>query len=497
VYIGLDLGTSGVKAVLFSPDGLELRRSARTYPLTGKGERLELSPADVFNAVIAVLGEIAAGGKEIRGIGLSSLGEACVFLDKKGALLRDTILPGDRRGAEYAEREAEKNRDYRIETLTGAPVNSTYTLFKLLWVKNHEPEIYEKLDRVMLYGDYIAWRLTGGRGISHSLASRTLAFDVRRGIFSDEILGPHGIDRGLFSSPVPGDAPVGRLLPEIAAATGLDGAVKVYAGGHDQVCAALGSGCVEAGQAADSMGSSECITPVLGALAGSGLPLEPAFIRRTNFPLEPFIIPGTYNSMAYTHTAGRLLEWYVKDILKRSSYAELDRSCGSGPTGLMILPHFAGAGTPTMDHRSVGAIVGLNIHTKDTDIYQALMENINYEMKQNLELLKGNGIPVREITASGGGARSPVWLANKANIFGIPVRTLQCPEAAAMGAAIAAARGDAFFSSFREAVQAMVRIKGCHEPDAAMVRLYREPYQRYTALYAGIRKITRKEQAYG
>jgi xylulokinase len=488
MYVGLDLGTSGVKAVLFSPDGAELRRSGRAYPLEGEGERLELSPEGVFGAVIAVLGEIAAGGKEIRGIGISSLGEACVFLDKKGAVLRNTILPGDRRGAEYAEETAKKNRDHRIEALTGAPVNSTYTLFKILWVKNHEPELYEKLDRVMLYGDYTAWRLTGGRGISHSLASRTLAFDVHRGVFSEEILSSHGIGRELFSNPVPGDAPVGRLLPEIAAALGIKGAVKVYAGGHDQVCAALGSGCLRAGQAADSMGSSECITPVLGP----PLP-EPAFIRRTNFPLEPFIIPGMYNSMAYTHTAGRLLEWYVKDILKRSSYAELDRRCGSGPTGLMILPHFAGAGTPTMDHRSAGAIVGLNLHTQDTDIYQALMENINYEMKQNLELLKENGIPVREITASGGGAKSPVWLAGKANIFGIPVRTLRCPEAAAMGAAIAAARGDACFSSFGEAVQAMVRIEARYEPEAAMVRLYEEPYQRYTALYAGIRRIMRRK----
>lgn len=484
MYIGLDVGTSGVKAIIFSPEGKTLCQSSRTYPLCGTGEKLELSPDTVFDKTLEVLGEIAVEKREVRAMGLSSLGEACVFLDKDGNSVRNTILPGDPRGSEFIPRLFSAFPSGRIEEITGVPVNSTYTLLKLLWIKKHEPENYEKTAMVMLYGDYIAWRLSGNRGISHSLASRTLIFDCRNRVFSREILDTLDVNPGLFSSPVSADSFIGTLTPAVCAVTGLPPGTNVYAGGHDQPCAAAGSGCLVPGQAADSMGSSECITPVIGET-----PFDSAFIAKTNFAAEPFLTVGMYNTMAYTHTSGRLLEWFVKSILKRSSYAELDRLCRREPTGLLILPHFAGAATPTMDHRSVGAIVGLNLHTDEVRIYQGLMENINYEMKLNLDLLRANGVTLQEITASGGGAGSKVWLGIKADIFGVPIRIPECNESSAMGAAMAAARGTGAFSSYEEAARAMVRIKTVYEPDQTRVTQFEEQYLRYGGLYAGIKHI--------
>jgi xylulokinase len=486
MYIGLDAGTSGVKAVLFAPGGAALCRSARNYPIAGTGADLELSPEAVFSAVMETLMEIAATGNEVKAVGISSLGEACVFLDREGRVLRNTILPGDKRGAEFLDGLSGSRAD-RIAGITGLPLNATYTAFKLLWVQKYEPELYAKIAAVMLYGDYIAWRLTGAKGIGYSLASRTMLFDNKTCAFSGEIFDSLGIDRNLFSPPARADALVGTLRPEIARAANLPPSVKVFAGGHDQPCAAAGAGCFLPGQAVDSMGSSECITPVLGASF-----LDPAFIKKTNFPAEPFLVDGNYNTMAYTHTAGRLLEWYVQGILNKNDYAGFDRRCKKEPTGLLVLPHFAGAGTPTMDHLSTGAIVGLNLHTDSIAIYQALMENITYEMKLNLDLLAENGIALEEIAAVGGGAKSPVWLQYKADIFGLPVYTLECTEASSLGAAMAAAKGDGAFASLKEAAKAMVKKRRVYEPDNSVTPLFEEQYRRYQGLYAGIKQIDRR-----
>jgi xylulokinase len=486
VYIGLDAGTSGVKAVLFAPGGTALCRSARNYPIAGTGTDLELSPEAVFNAVMETLGEIAAAGREVKAIGISSLGEACVFLDREGRVLRNTILPGDKRGAEFLDGLSGSRAD-RIAGITGLPLNATYTAFKLLWVQKHEPELYEKIAAVMLYGDYIAWRLTGERGISYSLASRTMLFDNKTRAFSGEMLDSLGISGDLFSPPVQADTPLGTLRPEIARAAKLPPQVKVFAGGHDQPCAAAGAGCFLPGQGVDSMGSSECISPALGNRT-----FDPGFIKKTNFPAEPFLVDGSYNTMAYTHTAGRLLEWYVQGILNENDYAGLDRRCKKEPTGLLVLPHLAGAGTPTMDHLSTGAIVGLNLHTDRVAIYQALMENITYEMKLNLDLLAENGIALRELAAVGGGAKSPVWLRYKADIFGLPVYTLECAEASSLGAAMAAATGDGAFASLEEAAKGMVKKQRVYEPDGSLSPLFEEQYRRYQGLYAGIKQINRR-----
>jgi xylulokinase len=220
--------------------------------------------------------------------------------------------------------------------------------------------------------------------------------------------------------------------------------------------------------------------------------LDPEFIKKTNFPAEPFLVDGNYNTMAYTHTAGRLLEWYVQGILKEKNYAEFDRYCKKEPTGLLILPHFAGAGTPTMDHLSTGAIVGLNLHTDRVAVYQALMENITYEMKLNLDLLAENGIALRELAAAGGGAKSPVWLRYKADIFGLPVYTLECAEASSLGAAMAAATGDGAFAPLEEAAKGMVKKQRVYEPDSSLSPRFEEQYRRYQGLYAGIKQINRR-----
>lgn len=484
MYIGLDIGTSSVKAALFTEAGIMKKRVCREYPVRGEAEQIELCPQEVWEAVLDALSEIAGEQDEVRAIGISSLGEACVLLDGGGKVLRNAILPGDKRGAEYLP-ELQKHQAKIVE-ITGLPLNSTYSLCKLMWVRDHEPQVFERTKRVMLFGDYIAYRLTGEACISYSLASRTMAFDIHERKFSSEICGLFGMDSGLFSTPVEPDGKIGRLLSEVARQTGLSSQTAVFAGGHDQPCAAVGAGALVQGEAVDTIGTSECITSVLGTEK-----LTPALIQETNFPCEPFLLDKCFNSMAFTHTAGRLLKWFAEEILSGAmgGFRELDLQCRKSPSGLLVLPHFSGAGTPTMDHCSVGAIVGLGLHTSTVDIYQAIMESVSFEMKINLDRLGQNGLRLKRIYAVGGGANSDVWLRYKAAIYGVPIYTTCCGEASALGAAISAARGDGCYDSVEEACRQMVRVSREYLPDAVLSSEFSQQYEKYQKLYRQIKGV--------
>lgn len=490
MYIGLDLGTSAVKAVLFDLEGNMIKRSSKEYGIHGAGEDLEISPNELLNSVIYVLSEVAVFSKEIKAIGISSLGEACVLIDSNGNPLMNSILPGDKRGAEYLPDLLSRINETNVVEITGVPVNSTYTINKILWIKKKRPDIYEKTYKFMLFGNYIAYKLTGEEAIDYSLASRTMAFDYKEKKFSSVIAKAAEIEEGMFPKVVSPGTLIGKVSSAIARDTGLSPNTLVFAGSHDQPCAALGSGAIKKGEAIDSIGTSECITPIIGKSC-----FTPEFIKSTNFACEPFIEDGIYNTMAFTHTAGRLLNWYVNSIIKEndsSPYQKLDKLCSAHPTKLLILPHFSGSGTPYIDHASTGAIVGLNLHTNDVDLYQAMMESISYEMRINIDLLHQNGIQFNRIIAAGGGSNSDVWLNYKANIYNIPISTLQCNEASAMGAAMIAAKGDGNFDSFDEAIKMMVKVKKVYYPNPRLVPEFYEQYQKYQNLYSSVKNVYRK-----
>jgi len=488
MYIGLDIGTSSVKAILFSETGKVLCKCTKSYAIKNNvSEKSELDPIDVRKTVIETLRYLAKSGYEVKTIGISSLGEACVLTDENDNILSNTILPGDIRGAEFLDEINDYRNEYFLEYTTALPVNSTYTLPKLLWIKKYEPLIFQKIKHIMLYGDYIGHYLSGERKISFSLASRTQLFDINKKIFSSDILHRFNLDKAFFSTPNPATEILGVIRPDIANKTGLPYNVKIYIGGHDQPCAALGAGCLFKGQAVDTTGTSECITPIIG-----NKPFSPEFIKRTNLCSEPSVIPGVYNTLAYTHTAGRLLEWYLNTILCRSSYEEMEKQCKLEPTGLLIMPHFSGAGTPTMDHKSVGTITGLSLNTTDVDIYQALMEGITYEMRVNLELLRECNITPTEVSVVGGGVKSYKWLFYKANILQIPVKILHCEEASSLGAAMSSAVGHGCFANFEQAVSGMVSVDKIIYPEDKTEKKYSEIYIDYCKLYENIKNTIRR-----
>lgn len=486
MYIGLDIGTSSVKAVLFSHKGHVIERALKAYSVQGADQTLELDPRQVRDAVFNVLKKIGEGGNEIRAIGISSLGEAAVLQDANDQIIGNSILPGDKRGTREAEFLI---NDMELIRKSGLPINSTYTLCKLLWIKQHQPEIFSRIYHVMLFGDFIGWCLTGERKIGRSLASRTLAYDINEGKFFS-IADGIGISPEWFSQPAEAEECLGTLLPSIAELLKLDKNIRVYVGGHDQPCAAVGSGVLRRGEASDSIGTSECITICLGEEK-----LNTVTIRNANFACEPFLKKNYYNTMVYTHTAGRFVEWFLKDILQqKNAFERFNKQCKEKPSDVLVLPHLSGSGTPYMDSMSTGAMIGLNLHTNQSDIYQGILESISYEMKQNLQLLKESGIECKRIVAVGGGAKSQTWLQSKADIYQMPIYTMKCEDASALGAAISAAKGLGDYQSMEEAVECMTAYKNVVEPRKALIPLYEEKYEQYLRLYDAVKSVTRGKE---
>ena len=467
---GLDVGTTGCKVTVFSAEGENLGREYRDYPVTRETDAQEIDADALASGVRECLRAAKARFGALDAIGVTSFGEAFVLLDEAGRPLRPILLCTDARGAEECRAFRERFGADRAAEIAGVLPSESYSFPKLMWVKAHEPETYARARRVMLVEDYVIWLLTGRAAIDHSLAARTGAFDIRRLRWSREILDAAGLDAGLLSEPVATGAAVGADP---------DGTL-VVAAGHDQVACAAGAGVFEPGVAAEGAGTVECMTPVFAEI-----PANPRF-HRDNYCAVPYF--GRFVTYAYSYTGGELLRW-CRDALCRRSHEELQSGPCDGPTGLLVLPHFAGAATPYMDSGSRGAIVGLSLATTDRDIYLACMEAVAYEMRLNRERLAASGVAFDRLVATGGGAKSRLWVQMKADVLGIPIETLETDDAGTVGSAMMAGLACGAFGSIAEAAAKMVRRAGRFDPDPARHALYSEVFSRYERLYAAVRPL--------
>ncbi len=444
--VGLDVGTTGCKAIVVNAQGKVLGEAYREYPLSHPQPGwAELNPEEVFAKVKTVLREAAAAAgpaDPIRAIGVSSQGEAGVPLDAEGNALYASPVSFDTRTVPQAEWWAEQLGAERIFGITGHALNTMYTLLKVQWLREHVPAVRERLARFLCFEDYTIYKLTGVAAIDYSMAARTMAFDVRSKQWSEEILGLAGIAPSVFAEAVPSGTAVATLLPEVAAELGLPADVRLVTGGHDQPCGALGAGIVDPDVAVDGTGTVECITVAYKE------PVLTETMLRNGFCCYPHVAPGLYVTLAYNFTGGSLLRWfrdqlYAADAREAAAAGQdvYERMLGEATDGVvqpMVLPHFTATGTPYFDPASKGCLVGLSLETSRGDIIKALLDGVTFEMKLNLGLLAETGIRPRVIRAIGGGARSPFWLQLKADMFGTPVVRLDTAEAPCLGAALCA-----------------------------------------------------------
>ena len=503
--MGLDLGTSGCKSVVCSPDGKYISGAYREYTAQRDAGAHELDANVMWDCIREVIRIGAAdckantdGRDRVEAIIVTSFGEAGVPVDIDGNVLHGIVLYTDNRGeAETNALVASYGRERLMQTLYMKP-HMMYTLPKLMWYKNELPEIFEKMHHFYLIEDYAVWRLSGASQISYTLASRTMAFDVVGKKWDTELLSAAGIDPAIFSTPVSAGTVAGTVRKSLCEELNLDPDTRIITGAQDQITAALGAGALKPGTSVDGMGTVECITPVFDR------PFTDMSLINRGYVCAPHAIDGLYATYAFCYCGGALVQWFRDTVgldAKRlaaeqntSAYKLLDAELAAdarcvGPTGILVLPHFAGTATPYMDPETHGAVVGLSLDTPRSQFYKAVMEGITYEMRLNLDMLRAGGVPVDALNATGGGSRSPIWMQIKADITGLPVHTLENPEAGAVGCIMLGAVAGGYYKDLYEASEALVRIKDTYLPNPAMHDRYAVHYERYCRLYDAVKGI--------
>ncbi len=487
-YIGIDVGTTGSKATVVEKDGTILLNSYHEYDLRfPRSGWVEMRPDEVGQASLRALKDaVAQYGGEIEAIAVASFGEAVALLDANGHPVCDSIFYTDVRGNDCLNALREKIDPEALQMRTGMPINGMYTLPKLMWLAKNRPEVLEQAKMILPYGTYIAYLLCGETATDSSLASRTLLFDGMCLDWDDITLSAFGISRECMPRYVPAGSPIGRMLPSVASEFGLKGLPIIVSGVHDQIAAALGAGSLYPGDVSDGIGSAECISAVLPN------EMDKKKMFRYNICAEPHAVHGRALSLIFSNTAGAALKWYRNtfaqelrarcDAEGKNSYAELNKYLTEEPSPVLFLPHLAGTGTPYMDAKAQGMIYGLTLATTGTDIYRAILEGNNYEMRYNLEVLSDCGMAFDELTAVGGGA-SPKALKIKADILQKPIHMLNTQQAGTVGLAMLCGCAVGAFKNIDEAKNAFVKRIGTIEPSSKHRAANDEKYDQYRRMY--------------
>lgn len=495
---GLDIGTTGCKLTVFDEDGRYIDRAYRDYPVRRGTDTQTLDASALMEGVYGVIKEIAAMYPDLAGFGVTSFGETFVLTDEAGSPLAECLLDTDKRGSEECRELEEKLGGRHIAEISGVRPHEMYSLPKLMWVKKHHPDVFARTKHVFLIEDYVVFMLSGICQIDYSLATRTMAFDIRKLAWSQEILEVAGIDSGLFSKPVPTGTPAGPITNEAASKTGLQPSTVIVSVSHDQISAAVGAGVFDGETAVDGAGTVECMTPVFDSLPDMDL------MYAGNYAVVPYIIQGKYVTYAFSYTGGALIQWFTETLAgKEKAQADAegisvneflerqyaDRYGIDTPSGLLVLPHFSGAATPYMDTGSKGVIAGLTSASTTAEIYRGCLEGVVYEMCLNAEHLKGSGVHYSRIHATGGGARSELWMQMKADMMNLPVDALMTRDAGTVGSAMLTGIALGCFRDLKEAAGKMVKVRRTYQPSPRIHEKYMQIYERYRGLYAAVRPL--------
>ena len=496
--MGVDLGTTGVKAVCFAADGAILSSAYREYPiLSPQPGWMELDPERVWRDTAAAIREAAAAcGESVVALGVSCLGEAIAQLDRQGNVIHNTIVGFDNRAKELYNRWIVDQDPLHLMAVTGIPPSQLFTIFKLMWLKEHKPDVFAKLDKAYCYMDWAMVRMGVEPIVDYSTAARTMGLDVQRKVWSEEMSAATGIPTDIWARPVQSGAVAGEIGAKAAEELGLPKGCKVVAGAHDQSAGAMASGAIRGGIAMDSTGTVECIA------LGVGEQIVNEVMLRNNFNSQPHGVPDLWVTLAFNPTGGSLMRWF-RDTLAGREAAQAEREgrdvydvlmdeMADDPTRLFVLPHFTVSGTPHMDPTAVGAIVGLSLTTTKGELIRAVIEGITWEMKFNLHLMQQAGIEVDELRAIGGGAKSDKWLQLKADMFGKPVVRLKVTEAVCLGGAIAAGVASGVYGSCEEAADVVVQKDRTYEPDPKRQAWYDERLEAYSEMYPAVKQVRGK-----
>jgi xylulokinase len=490
LFLGLDVGTSGVKALLVGESG-EVEGAA-TVALTLSTPRpgwAEQDPDDWWAAAVAAMREllVAGRGERVAAVGISGQMHSSVFLDRAGSVIRPALLWCDGRTTEECGEITERvGGEERLRELACNPALEGFTLPKVLWLRNHEPAAFARLATVLLAKDYVRYRMTGVLATEPSDASATLMYDTARLRWSDEIMEAVALPRSLLPE-VGGSAEVlGRVTPQVATLTGLAPGTPVVGGGADNACGAAGVGAVSAGEAVASWGTSGTV------LAPMTEPRVDPGLRAHTFC---HVAPGTWYLMGVVLSAGAAFAWH-RDQLARELAAEPDANrllndeaaaIAPGAEGLSFLPYLQGERTPHRDASARGAFIGLSLAHTRAHLTRAVLEGVCFALRDSLSILQRLGVAPGQLLLTGGGARSGFVRQLQADVYGLPVGTVDREEGPAYGAALLAAVGAGAFPDLGAAARATLSRSPLEHPDPGRSRAYEQPYAAFRALYPALR----------
>ena len=503
LLMGIDLGTSGVKVVLFdAANGQALASATETYPLAHPQPGwAEQNPDDWWHGTISAIRRCLADAEaighhatDLQGLGISGQMHGAVLLDAHMQPVRPCIIWADQRTQAECDAMTQRIGAARLIALVSNPALPGFTAPKLLWVRKHEPEIWAQVRHVLLPKDYLRWRLTGALGMEISDAAGTCLFDVTHGIWSAEVLAALDLDADLFPPIVQSAAVAGRITPDVAARTGIPAGTIVAGGGADNACAAVGAGIAAPGQALVSIGTSGV---VLAYAASPEVDHSGPIPRVHTFN---HAMPDAWYLMGVTQGAGLSMRW-VRDQLGanaiaiaattgRDAYdilADEAASVPAGSEGLLFLPYLQGERTPILDSQARGGWVGLTARHTRAHLIRAVMEGVAFSLLDGLRVLQAMGITITQLRITGGGARSDLWRHILADVFNLPVVPLAIEEGPALGAALLAGVAAAIYPTVAAGCAQVVQLADPISPDETHAAHYAKLYPIYQALYPALR----------
>jgi len=497
VTLGIDIGTSGTRTLAIDEEGRVLATASAEYPCDHpRPGWSEQDPEHWWTATVQTVGDVldqaGLSPDEIAGVGLSGQMHGSVFLDSTGQVVRPALLWNDQRTvAECREIEERAGGREQLIRLVANPALTGFTAPKLLWLRNHEPENWDRVRQVLLPKDYIRYRLTGTYATEVSDASGTLLLDVANRRWSQELLSKLQID--------PAFLPPCYESPEVSAqvsgiggsAVGLAEGTPVVGGGGDQPAGAVGNGIVRPGAVAATMGTSGVV-----------------FAHTQELGFDPLgrlqrgchAVPGAWHAMGVVLSAGGSLQWFRNELGKAEMsvarkagvdpYEILSDEAvlaGPGAEGLFFLPYLTGERTPHFDPDAKGAWIGLTVRHGRSHMIRSIMEGATFAMRDSLELIREMGAAIEQVRISGGGARSPLWRQIQADVYGHDVHTLESTEGPAFGAALLAQVGTGGYASVPEACDATIRLDSSTPTDPQIIPIYNRAYAIYRQLYKDLR----------
>jgi xylulokinase len=485
--LGLDIGTSAVKALLLQTTGDVVGSVNVEYPLSSpRPGWSEQEPSDMWaasvEAVRRVLGEFGVAPGSVRGIGLSGQMHSSVFLDSSFNVIRPAILWNDTRTSAQCRYIIENVDPDLLVSEVCNPVLEGFTLPKVLWLRDNEPENFQKLRHLVLPKDYVRFRLTGNLHMEVSDAAGMLMMNVREKVWSEPVLASLGLSSEILP-PIIDSTEVGGTLSEVAASlTGLPAGIPVVGGGADNACGAVGSGVVKEGRGMVSLGSSGVLLAHLK---------EPKLITRGTVHMFNSCVPNQFYMMGVMLAAGLSLSW-LRDQLGREQYTynimtELAEKAKPGSKGLLFLPYLTGERTPHGDANARGTFVGISSTHGKAELIRAVLEGVAFGLCDSLELLRSAGWNGTAIRALGGGARSPLWKEIIASATGLALEEINIDEGPALGAAILAGVGVGAYASVLEASDSIIKVEHTVEPNQAWQGVYQELHEVYKDLYPALK----------